>query len=331
MPITGKHWFEKTTDTTVTAERSDAACQPLENDQDCQYQNDEVCVEGEETRVINGVPVTQPCWAWERSYQCTGTRPASDCGELDARGECEFHHQECLSEDEAGNCTVFDRWYQCIAEDSGVEQPAEFVCSGDLYCIDGECTQVERQASTEFKDAMVAIQTMGELRDDFDPDTLRLFTGENLKCTKKLFGISNCCSGKGVPLITPFVCDSEDRAVDEKDDAGLCHMVGTYCSDKVLGVCVTKKQSYCCFSSKLTRILQEQGREQLGKEWGDPEEPNCDGFLVEEFQSLDLSLMDFSEVYAEFVEAARLPDEIEAGVLIQERIAEYYDLHAGQQ
>ena len=289
-----------------------------------------MCVDNEPTtRIINGFEVTRPCWEWERSFQCDGVRPANDCGELDAKPNCSFAYDECLSENADGTCNVYDRWYRCTAPGDDAEDVPAYICAEDLYCLNGECTQVEREASTEFKDAMVAVQAMGELRDDFNADNLTLFGGENLKCTKKLFGISNCCSGKGVPLITPFLCNSEDRDVDRKDDEGLCYKVGTYCSDKVLGVCVTKKQSYCCFSSKLVRILQVQGREQLGMTWGEPKTPDCEGFLVEEFQRLDLSLMDFTDVYAEFVDAAKIPDEVETSLMIQQRIDEYFDLHGG--
>ena len=176
---------------------------------------------------------------------------------------------------------------------------------------------------------MVAMNVMGELKDGFDPNQLKIFSGENLKCTKKIFGLSNCCSGKGVPLLTPWLCNSQDRDVDKKDDAGLCHYVGTYCSDKILGVCVTRKQSYCCYGSKLVRILNEQGKAQLGMQWGTPKTPDCEGFLIAQFQQLDLSRMDFSEVYAEFVDAAKLPDEIEMSLQIQEKIENYYNLNGG--
>ena len=63
--------------------------------------------------------------------------------------------------------------------------------------------------------------------------------------------------------------------------------------------------------------------------WGEAKEPDCEGFLIAQFQQLDLSLMDFSEVYAEFVDAASLPDEIEMSIQIQEKIEDYYDLHGG--
>src|SRR3546814_14306045 len=86
-------------------------------------------------------------------------------------------------------------------------------------------------------------------------------------------------------------------------------------------------RSYCCFESKLSRILQEQGRIQLSKPWGAPKKEQCLGFTIEEFARLDLSLMDFTEVYAEFVDAARLPDEVETMTQIQLKIQGYYDLH----
>lgn len=320
--------IERNTITIASETVDETQCQAAIDGADCTLQS-EICTAPNETRVIVGLSVTRACWEWERTYQCTGRLPANDCGPLDARPECSFSHEECLSyEPDAATCNVADRWYSCTAP-GGTSGPSDFICDGDLYCIDGECTSVTRQASTEFKDAMVAVQTLGELRDDFDPDNLTLFAGENLKCSKKLFGLSNCCSGKGVPLLTPLLCSAEDRLVDQKDDEGLCHNVGTYCSSKVFGICTAKKQSYCCFSSKLTRILQEQGRAQLGKPWGKPKSPDCDGFAVAEFQQLNLAAMDFSEVYAEFTAAARLPDEIEASLMIQQRIADYYHLHAG--
>ena len=110
----------------------------------------------------------------------------------------------------------------------------------------------------------------------------------------------------------------------QRDAQGLCAYVGTYCSDSFLGVCLTKKKVYCCFESKLSRILQEQGRQQLNKPWGKPKTEQCLGFTIDEFARLDLSRMDFSEVYAEFTDAARLPDELQATQDIQQKIEDYY-------
>ncbi len=309
--------------------KDEAACRSATNGATCTLAS-EVCTAPDETRVINGLSVTRSCWEWQRTYQCQGVAPANDCAALEARSDCKFSHDECLSFDPDGvTCNVHDRWYQCTLPQTGTSASAAYVCAGDLYCIDGECTQVTREASTEFKDAMVAMNVIGNLRDGFDPDQLKIFSGEHLRCTRKIFGLSNCCSGKGAPLLTPFVCDREDREVDKRDDAGLCHFVGTYCSARVLGVCVTRKQSYCCYGSKLVRILNQQGKAQLGMQWGTPKQPDCDGFLIAQFQQLDLSRMDFREVYAEFVDAAKLPSEIEMSIQIQQKIESYYTRHGG--
>ena len=352
---TGQHWFRKDDAAPlVTATRNSSACTAFESNGQCVEQGAETCTDTEPvTRLINGVAVTQPCWAWSRSFACTERRAANDCGALAARSDCTFDHEECLSDNEDGSCNVQDMVYACTTPATGSTTPAAYICAGDLYCINGECTQVEREASSEFKDAMVAVQTMGNVSGEFDADTLTLFDGEQAGCHKPVFGLVNCCAGKtsgllttaagaaaiasgpaaiaalATPFLATFLCDSEEMMLDVKDRMGLCHYVGSYCSDKVLGVCTSKRKSYCCFESKLSRVLQEQGRTQLGMDWGKAKESDCEGFLIEEFQQLDLSKMDFTEVYDEFVDAAKVPDEIQASIEIQEKITQYYQLHQG--
>ena len=89
---------------------------------------------------------------------------------------------------------------------------------------------------------------------------------------------------------------------------GLCHYVGSYCKKSWPGVgCVQRAKVYCCFNSKLARIVHEQGRPQLKNfagsrknMWGDPEDsPKCRGFTPQEFQMLDFSRIDLSEWYAD--------------------------------
>jgi conjugal transfer mating pair stabilization protein TraN len=92
----------------------------------------------------------------------------------------------------------------------------------------------------------------------------------------------------------------------------------------VLGICLRKKEAHCCFISKISRILQEQGRPQIGKPWGDPKTEACAGFTITEFQGLNLALMDFSEVYAEFTAAAKIPAEMAVMTDMQAKIAAYY-------
>ena len=49
-----------------------------------------------------------------------------------------------------------------------------------------------------------------------------------------------------------------------------------------------------------------------------------DGYTIDEFARLDLSRMDFTEIYSEFVEAAKLPDEVQVAADIQQKITDYF-------
>jgi len=286
----------------------------------------ETCTAPGETRMIGGVAVTRPCWETTKTYQCqTVVGGGNDCGALEASPGCSLAREVCLDDPPSagGSCAVTERIYNCPIPGS-TKEPAQYICGGDVYCVNGDCEAVEREASDEFKDAVVALNALGQANAEFDEAALTLFKGTRESCSHKVFGLSNCCSGKGVPLLTPWLCNSAEKLLDEKDDAGLCHKVGTYCSSSFLGICVTKKDVYCCFQSKISRILQEQGRPQIGKPWGNPKTETCEGFTIFEFQQLDLSAMDFSEVYADFMEAAKLPDEAAALVQIQQKITDYY-------
>src|SRR3546814_7199286 len=81
-------------------------------------------------------------------------------------------------------------------------------------------------------------------------------------------------------------CSREEVLLHQRDSQGLCAYVGTYCSSSFLGVCLTKKKVYCCFESKLSRILQEQGRQQLGRPWGKPKTEQRSEEHTSELQSL---------------------------------------------
>ncbi len=320
---TGTSWYKQEGSASVDVDRVETGCDALASDTTCGAPT-ETCVEPGETRVVNGVPVTQACWAWRRDAVCHAETPASDCGEIEGNRQCRFLRDECLDDPQIGACKVSQKVYSCPLPDTETGTDKQYVCGGDVYCLNGECESIEREASTEFKDALTGLHALDDAGGQFDPDALTVFSGERGACSKKIFGASNCCSGKGLPILTPWLCSAADRALDERDDKGLCHKVGTYCSDKVLGVCITSRTAYCCFGSKLARILQEQGRAQLAKPWGSAKNATCQGFSIEEFQRLDLSKMDFAEVYAEFTDAAKLPDEVRTMTEIQRKIEEYY-------
>lgn len=106
-------------------------------------------------------------------------------------------------------------------------------------------------------------------------------------------------------------CNEDEGKLAMKEGAKLCHTIGTWCSSciRVLGKCVSCVEhttSKCCFNSVLARIVNEQGRAQIGKGWGGAQSADCSGFTVAQLQTLDFAAMDLSEFYASLVPT--LPD-----------------------
>jgi len=133
---------------------------------------------------------------------------------------------------------------------------------------------------------------------------LYIFNGKDMRCRSddaffELTG-GGCCD-KDKVFLGLVECKEDEKILARKNDNGMCHYIGEYCSKKldlkVKTICVQHKKTYCCFNSKLARIINEQGRPQLSKDWGSADSPNCRGFTPEEFQKLDFSKMDLSEFY----------------------------------
>lgn len=122
--------------------------------------------------------------------------------------------------------------------------------------------------------------------------------------------------------LSAMSCHQNEVELSMKRGAGLCHEVGDYCSDRVLGVCLTRTHTHCCFNSVLARIVNEQGRVQIGKGWGGAESPDCSGFTIAQLQSLDFARMDFSEFYASI--SPKLLDPNAAGVSNAARLSNCY-------
>jgi conjugal transfer mating pair stabilization protein TraN len=119
-------------------------------------------------------------------------------------------------------------------------------------------------------------------------------------------------------------CEQAEQILAMKRDNRLCHGVGSYCSSRlpIIRLCVEITESYCCFNSRLARILNEQGRGQLGRGWGGPQSPDCTGFTVGQLQALDFSRMNLAEFYAEI--APTLPDVGAMRSRAQQKVNSYY-------
>lgn len=92
-----------------------------------------------------------------------------------------------------------------------------------------------------------------------------------------------------------YKCTKDELALMVNVQLKKCTYLGSYCDQKVLGVCIVKKQAYCCYDSPLARIVVEQGVKQLGRSQGSAESPQCGGLTLEELERLDWDKIDLSE------------------------------------
>ena len=198
-------------------------------------------------------------------------------------------------------------------------------CGQVTYCVGAGCETVRPQANTGFVEAATRLNMALELGgEEFDRGDMSFFTGQRRACHIKYFGLANCCKNTGL-LVGMADCSASERELAEERNAGNTHYLGKYCSKKTLfGVCIRRSRAWCVFGSKLGRILQQQGRAQLGIGWG-----SCRGLTVAEVESIDFERLDLSEFTEDLMDGSRepsvsLPDAGDTGTVMRTRIRDFY-------
>lgn len=103
-------------------------------------------------------------------------------------------------------------------------------------------------------------------------------------------------------------CEEKEFEMNAKRALKSCHYVGSYCKSKFLGACVEKRQTYCCFSSPLSRIIQEQVRPQLGMGWGSAKQPSCGGLTASQLNRVNWSQVNLDEWMGILSLTGNMPD-----------------------
>ena len=256
-----------------------------------------VCTKGPETRVIGGISVPAECWEYTYTYSCSSPSQ-DDCGPLRGRG-CVQVNSGCKTKVN-DTCTVYTQTYQCKAPSRKLSS----ITGGQApFCLDGNCRDQGYELNDELFQSLAQLNIVKELQGQLWNGMI--FTGDDNRCSKQPLSFKDCCgSGKGWGTSLNLTsCSSEEKNLGLKRQKKLCHYVGTYCAKKVLGQCVKKKSTFCCFKNKLFKILHEQGRPQIGLGWGDPKAPLCRGFTIEELQRIDFSRIDFSEAFEDLLKS----------------------------
>lgn len=291
------------------------------------------CTEAGGNRVITvegkDYPVYSDCWAYKDIY----FSQAADNGTCDIymkNPACSSSTYSCI--EAIGNtCLRQAAVFTCEKKIRGEAQ----LCSGQLVCANGECDQLENNKADSFGKAVSALAAVTAAAKDvseLNGVDVRAFTGEKKECRMAAAGFNNCCKdsgwGQGIGLAH---CDSEEKALGKAKEKQLTVSVGTYCSKKVLGVCLQKKKAYCQFDSKLAQIVQAQGRKgQLGINFGSGKSPNCRGITIDELQSLRFDNMDFSNFYSDLDAGTTIPADSELADRVKAQIEAALQQAAGK-
>ena len=198
-------------------------------------------------------------------------------------------------------------------------------CGSVRWCVGADCETVRPRANTGFVEATTRLNMALELGgDEFDRQDMRFFSGQRRTCDIHFGGLANCCRNSGL-LVGMANCSASERELAKERKAGNTHYLGRYCSKRTLfGLCIRRSRAWCVFGSKLGRILQQQGRAQLGIGWS-----SCRGLTVSEVESIDFPRLDLSEFTENLMDGSMeptvsLPDADGTGEIMRRRIRDFY-------
>jgi conjugal transfer mating pair stabilization protein TraN len=104
-------------------------------------------------------------------------------------------------------------------------------------------------------------------------------------------------------------CSKEEELLALHRGANLSFYVGRTCAKKVLGSCMLWKDNFCSFNSVLAKVVNVQGKQQLGLDIND-----CKGLTLEQVTQIDFARVDFSEFASSIAAQAsqNLPKDIKS-------------------
>lgn len=105
-----------------------------------------------------------------------------------------------------------------------------------------------------------------------------------------------------------WYCDSDEFELAVGRQVGNCTHLGSFCQTKVLGICVIKKDRYCCFNSPVTRVLREDLDRRGVSDLGSAKHPHCDGITFEQMQQVSQDSADTDEIVGRMYEGEFMPD-----------------------
>jgi chemotaxis protein histidine kinase CheA len=273
----------------------------------CRYES-KITSTKNETKTIQGEPINRDHFEEHYRYTCFKAPPVSNsCAGLREKG-CFQIDSKCKEQarlEKVGDvCVLWEQTYSCPSGKKSLKSyrasSKENPTQTSLFCLTGNCADTSFEANNEMMNAMSHLYALREVQNDLR-DFKVIFKGTHRWCTRNCLDFRDCCGdgkGWGVSLHLSS-CDAKEIELKTLRDKRLCVQIGTYCAerDAIFNSCLRKKTTFCCYGTKMARLIQENGRAQLGIGFGSPESPNCEGLSPEQLSRIDFSKINFSEIF----------------------------------
>ncbi|EMB3084544.1 conjugal transfer protein TraN [Providencia rettgeri] len=286
---------------------------------------------GTKTVTVGGkkYDVYSECWQYT-DYYAKQSADNGSCGDYMKNPACTIVKTTCI-ESVGSICLREQAVFSC---EKGLTGGGK-MCGVELICASGECDQIKNDKANSFQkavSALAAVAAAGEDVAELNDVNVRAFTGQRYTCRKAAAGFNNCCKSGGWGSDVGLAhCDSEEKALGKAKSRHLTIYVGSYCSNKVLGVCLQKKEAYCVFDSKLAKIVQEQGRGgQLRIGFGSAKNSDCRGITVDELQAINFDRLNFADFYSDLESGTDIPADQELIDRVKNQIANGLQGQGGQ-
>ena len=290
----------KETNTWVLCDGDEKALKSLEDDTDCILLQLHPSRPG--TRTIENTPIYRDAWNRRLVFSCSPNEE-SKCSRLRNIGAT-LIKKRCLKTSDEGECLKWEKTFD-LGKKASFEKDSITIDQETLDYLEGFDTSYEK--NTEFGQAISTLASFSDMEafdqgeGSFDSSLVSVFSGDNKKCRRSLNSkhFFDCCyredkEGRGMVIgLGCTECNQEERDLFLAVSEGKCKKVG-----KITSLFLTQ-HVYCCFPTKLSRIVQEEGRKQLGLSFGSAKDPQCQGLSFEQLGQIDFEKIDFTEFVEE--------------------------------
>ncbi|NGX50736.1 MAG: hypothetical protein K1060chlam2_00586 [Chlamydiae bacterium] len=217
------------------------------------------------------------------------------CKRIRDRGG-QIANKTCIETDGEGECLAYQKTYHVpIGE---IEQENHYTFdNGGIWGLNE--FDHESEADPNFGEAISRIAALsdipGNTENNADLLEAEIFAGSIATCKRSFSGtiLYDCCGDcRGFAVDLGLAgCSVEERELYKRRKAGKCHYIGT----RSLKMGLEKESVYVCFPTVLSRIIQENAKDQLSLSWGDTDEPKANGLTIDQINQINFDAIDFSD------------------------------------